>query len=148
MYIMASVKLNRLSEDVVRQIAAGEVIERPASVVKELLDNSIDAGASKITIKVKNGGIDLIEVSDDGIGIPKENLEGIFESHTTSKLNNIEDALYKIENGTYSICDICHQQIDKDRLDILPETNLCSNCAKNQPDLHLTSREENQRLIN
>ena len=88
---MASVKLNRLSEDVVRQIAAGEVIERPASVVKELVDNSIDAGASKITIKVKNGGIDLIEVSDDGIGIPKENLEGIFESHTTSKLNNIED---------------------------------------------------------
>ena len=88
---MASVKLNRLSEDVVRQIAAGEVIERPASVVKELVDNSIDAGASKITIKVKNGGIDLIEVSDDGIGIPKENLEGIFESHTTSKLSNIED---------------------------------------------------------
>jgi len=88
---MASVKLNRLSEDVVRQIAAGEVIERPASVVKELVDNSIDAGASKITIKVKNGGIDLIEVTDDGIGIPKENLEGIFESHTTSKLSNIED---------------------------------------------------------
>lgn len=91
MYIMASVKLNRLSEDVVRQIAAGEVIERPASVVKELVDNSIDAGASKITVKVKNGGIDLVEVSDDGIGIPKENLEGIFESHTTSKLSNIED---------------------------------------------------------
>lgn len=88
---MASVKLNRLSEEVVRQIAAGEVIERPASVVKELVDNSIDAGAGKIIVKVKNGGIDLIEVSDDGIGIPKENLEGIFESHTTSKLSNIED---------------------------------------------------------
>ncbi len=88
---MKKVKLNRLSEDVVRQIAAGEVIERPLSVVKELVDNSVDAQASKIVIKVKNGGIDLIEVSDDGIGIPKENISSIFEPHTTSKINNIED---------------------------------------------------------
>lgn len=88
---MKGVKLNKLSDEVVRQIAAGEVIERPASVVKELVDNSIDAKASKITVKVKNGGIDLIEVSDDGIGIPKENLPLIFQSHTTSKLNSIED---------------------------------------------------------
>ena len=52
-------------------------------------------------------------------------------NHEEGKLNNIEDALYKLENGTYGICDICHQNIDKDRLDILPETNLCSNCARN-----------------
>lgn len=88
---MSGIKLNRLSDEVVRQIAAGEVIERPASVVKELVDNSIDAGAQKIVVKVKNGGIDLVEVSDDGIGIPKENLPLIFQSHTTSKLNSIED---------------------------------------------------------
>ena len=63
-------------------------------------------------------------------------------------MQDMQNSLTNHENGTYGICDICHQQIDKDRLDILPETNLCSNCAKNQPDLHLTSREENQRLIN
>lgn len=84
-------KLNRLTPDVVNQIAAGEVIERPSSVVKELIDNSIDANAKKIVVKIKGGGITLIEVSDDGIGIPKENLEGLFDAHTTSKLKSIED---------------------------------------------------------
>ena len=76
---MNRVKLNRLSEEVVRQIAAGEVVERPASVVKELVDNSIDAKASKISLKIDNGGIDMIEVSDNGIGIPKEHQEHVFE---------------------------------------------------------------------
>ncbi|HKM20106.1 MAG TPA: DNA mismatch repair endonuclease MutL [Candidatus Dojkabacteria bacterium] len=88
---MTKIKLNKLSKEVINQIAAGEVIERPSSVVKELVDNSIDAGAGKITVKVKNGGIDMIEVSDDGIGIPKENLGSIFEPHTTTKISNIED---------------------------------------------------------
>lgn len=88
---MEKLKLNRLSDEVVRQIAAGEVIERPASIVKELVDNAIDAEADRITIKVKNGGIDLVEVSDNGIGIPKENLSSVFEPHTTTKLKSIED---------------------------------------------------------
>jgi len=84
-------KLNTLSEDVINQIAAGEVIDRPASVVKELVDNAIDAEATEITIKLKNGGIDLIEVSDNGKGIPEKNLPDIFKSHTTSKISKIED---------------------------------------------------------
>ena len=84
-------KLNKLSQQVINQIAAGEVVERPSSVVKELIDNSIDAQSTKITIKVKNGGIDLIEVSDNGIGIPKENISSVFDSHTTSKITNIND---------------------------------------------------------
>lgn len=88
---MSDYKLNRLSQEVVNQIAAGEVIERPSSVVKELVDNSIDAEATSITIKLKNGGINLIEVSDDGFGIPKENMERVFEAHTTSKMKSIED---------------------------------------------------------
>lgn len=88
---MTNVKLNKLSQEVINQIAAGEVIERPASVVKELVDNSIDAGATKITVKINGGGIDLIEVSDNGIGIPRQNLESIFEPHTTSKISSIED---------------------------------------------------------
>ena len=88
---MSDYKLNRLSQEVVNQIAAGEVIERPSSVVKELVDNSIDAEATSITIKLKNGGINLIEVSDDGFGIPKENMERVFDAHTTSKIQSIED---------------------------------------------------------
>jgi DNA mismatch repair protein MutL len=84
-------KLKKLPEEVVNQIAAGEVIERPASVVKELVDNSIDADATHITIRVREGGISLIEVSDNGVGIPKEDLSDVFTAHTTTKLESIED---------------------------------------------------------
>ena len=92
-------KLNRLSPEVVNQIAAGEVIERPASVLKELLDNSIDAKATKVVVKVKNGGLDMIEVSDNGIGIPSENLSEVFDAHTTSKIRGIEDLNSLISMG-------------------------------------------------
>ena len=84
-------KLKKLSDEVVNQIAAGEVIERPASVVKELVDNSIDAKASEITIRIRDGGISLIEVSDNGTGIPKDQLADVFTAHTTSKLESLED---------------------------------------------------------
>ena len=88
---MKKPKINKLSQQVINQIAAGEVVERPSSIVKELIDNSIDAQATKIIIKVKNGGIDLIEVSDNGIGIPKENMSTVFDSHTTTKIKDIND---------------------------------------------------------
>jgi DNA mismatch repair protein MutL len=92
-------KLIKLPQEVVNQIAAGEVVERPASVVKELVDNSIDANSTKITVRVKNGGIDMIEVSDNGHGISKENLPLIFDAHTTSKIQNIEDLNTLISMG-------------------------------------------------
>lgn len=83
--------LNKLSQDIVNKIAAGEVVERPASVVKELLDNSIDAKADEVKIRINEGGISLIEISDNGVGVPSENLDSIFDAHTTTKLRTIED---------------------------------------------------------
>ncbi len=84
-------KLKKLPQEVVNQIAAGEVIERPASVVKELVDNSIDAEATEITIKLRDGGISLVEVSDNGVGIPEGDLAEVFTAHTTTKLESFDD---------------------------------------------------------
>jgi DNA mismatch repair protein MutL len=75
-----------LDQNMVNMIAAGEVVERPASVVKELMENSIDAGATKITVSIEDGGRRLISVADNGCGMDGDDLEHAFESHTTSKI--------------------------------------------------------------
>ncbi|MBE7082451.1 MAG: DNA mismatch repair endonuclease MutL [Clostridiales bacterium] len=84
-------EIKLLSKDVINQISAGEVVEKPASIVKELVENSIDAGADNIVVEIKNGGIDYIAVTDNGCGIEKSQVELAFMPHATSKLEKIDD---------------------------------------------------------
>jgi len=83
--------IERLSPHIVHQIAAGEVVERPGSALKELIENALDAAASRISILIEDGGLSRIAVEDDGIGINRDELPLAFEAHATSKLRNIDD---------------------------------------------------------
>ncbi|MBR2851051.1 MAG: DNA mismatch repair endonuclease MutL, partial [Anaerotignum sp.] len=84
-------KIRLLDSKTINKIAAGEVVESPKSVVKELTENAIDAGASSVTVEIKDGGISYIRVSDNGCGIPKEQVKSAFLRHATSKMTQIED---------------------------------------------------------
>ncbi|HBO97323.1 MAG TPA: DNA mismatch repair protein MutL, partial [Candidatus Omnitrophica bacterium] len=90
-------KVHILKEDVISKIAAGEVIERPASVIKELVENALDAGTSSIEVSLQEAGKTLIKIKDDGHGIEHDDLEKIFLRHATSKIEKADD-LYDIQS--------------------------------------------------
>ncbi len=86
-------RIHVLTEAVANKIAAGEVVERPASVVKELLENALDAGSTRIKIQVEAGGKKLIQITDNGCGMVRDDALLAFERHATSKIKNAEDLL-------------------------------------------------------
>ena len=86
--------INVLDKHVAELIAAGEVVERPASVIKELVENSIDAGAKNITVEIKNGGTTFMRVADDGCGIYRDDIKVAFLRHATSKVK-VEERLLR-----------------------------------------------------
>ncbi|QQR93707.1 DNA mismatch repair endonuclease MutL [bacterium] len=92
-------QIQKLSKELINKIAAGEVVERPASIVKELIENSIDAASSDIQVKVKNGGISEIRIIDNGSGIEESQIELAFQEHSTSKISSIDDLFSIHTNG-------------------------------------------------
>ena len=87
-------KIHLLSEETIDKIAAGEVVERPLNVVKELVENSVDAGAGAVTVEIKEGGVSFIRVTDNGAGIPADDVRTAFFRHATSKINDAKDLNY------------------------------------------------------
>src|SRR5437870_6876005 len=96
-------KMHVLPEHVANKIAAGEVVERPASVVKELLENSIDAGSTRIRIQVEAGGKKLIQVTDDGCGMVRDDALLAFERHATSKIKNADRKSTRLNSSHVAI---------------------------------------------
>ena len=92
-------RIHLLSEQVANQIAAGEVIERPASVVKELVENALDAQAARVTLEIQAGGRSLIRVTDDGTGMSRDDALLCLERHATSKIKRAEDLSAMVANG-------------------------------------------------
>lgn len=131
-------EIHILDSNTVDQIAAGEVVERPASVVKELVENAIDAGAKHITVEIKEGGISFIRVTDDGSGIDASQLSKVFLRHATSKITQAEDLETVMSLGfrgeaLSSISAVCQVELITKTAQALTGSRICINGGEAQP---------------
>ncbi|WP_042271689.1 TraR/DksA C4-type zinc finger protein [[Clostridium] dakarense] len=125
--------------------------EKIEKLIIEMQDNTVFGNTTKHTSeRYTSGELSSYDnhSADMGTEVFMQDMQNSLTIHERGKLDNIENALYKIENGTYGVCEQCHKNIDEDRLDIMPETSLCAHCAKNQPETPITSGKYNQNLIN
>ena len=135
-------QIQKLPESLINQIAAGEVVESPFSVIKELVENSIDAAASKIMISIKNGGRDFIQVIDDGKGMSEADCRLSVERHATSKIKKIAD-LYSISSMGFrgealaAIASVAELEITTSQSDEEVGFNLCLDYGKKTSETHL-----------
>ena len=135
-------QIQKLPESLVNQIAAGEVVESPFSVIKELVENSIDAASSKIMISIKNGGRDFIQVLDNGKGMNADDCRLAVERHATSKIKKIED-LYSISSMGFrgealaAIASVAELEITTSQSDEEAGFNLCLDFGKKTSETHL-----------
>lgn len=93
-------QITLLSQETIDKIAAGEVVERPSSVVKELVENAIDARATAVTVEIKEGGTTFVRITDNGCGIEREQVPLAFLRHSTSKIKSVEDLYASIRSGS------------------------------------------------
>ncbi len=131
-------EIHILDSNTVDQIAAGEVVERPASVVKELVENAIDAGAKHITVEIKEGGISFVRVTDDGSGIDESQLAKVFLRHATSKISQAEDLETVMSLGfrgeaLSSISAVCQVELITKTAQALTGHRICINGGEAQP---------------
>ena len=125
--------------------------DRLDNLISEMQDNTLFGDTTKHTSeRYSSGELSSYDnhIADIGTDVFMQDMQNSLTTHEKGKLYQVNLALSKIENGTYGTCDICHKNIDKDRLDIVPETNLCSNCAKEHDNLPLNNQNTDQNFIN